>query len=163
MEPISIRYRLTEAEFMAACNAHWSARHQGTLSNLIAGGAGMVLGLVLFACSYRWWGEFLVWLGILLLVITGLRWFLWRRAFRETKKFTDEIAVVFQEETIHVESTEGKSDLNWSFYTWYLEAPGQILLYTTKRHFSVIPKPAFPDAASLARFLELIGKKLKKF
>lgn len=162
MEPISIRYRLSEAEFMAACNAHWSARHQGSLVNLIAGGVGIVLGLVLLGYAYRW-GGFLVWLGILLQLITGLRSWLWRRAFRETKKFTDEIAVVFQEDSIHVESTEGKSDLNWSFYTWYLEAPGQVLLYTTKRHFSVIPKPAFPDAASLARFLELVGKKLKKF
>jgi hypothetical protein len=161
MEPISIRYRLTEPEFMRACNAHWSVHRQSTLANLILGTVAILLGLILLFFTF-WVALFLAIVGSILLLITWLRSLLWRRAFREAKKYNDDVSVVIKDDAIHVENAEGKSDLNWAFFTWYLDIPDHILLYATKKNFSVIPKRSFPDTRSIDRFLEIVEKKLKK-
>ena len=161
METISIRYRITEPEFMAACNAHWSTQRQSTLSNAIAGATAIVIGLVMLFFVF-WLALFLAAVGAILLLITWLRSFLWRRAFREARKYTEDISVVVKDDVVHVETAEGKSDLNWTFFTWYLDTPDHILLYPTKRTFSVIPKKSFPDAKSIDQFLDAVKTKLKR-
>ena len=161
MESVTIRYRITEPEFMRACNAHWSAHRQGTVSNLMASAAAIVLGLaLLFFVS--WFALILVAVGGVLLFITWLRSFLWHRAFREAKKYNEDIAVVIKDDSVHVESAEGKSNLNWNFFTWYLDTPEHVLLYLTKRNFSVIPKSAFQDEQVVQSFVDLVRSKLRK-
>lgn len=159
MEPVSVRYRLTEPEFISACNAHWSAHRQGTVPNVIVGLLGGAIGFALLLIAF-WIAVFLIAAGALLLTIIGVRSLLWRRSFREAKKYTDDIAVVFQDDLVRVESAEGRSDLNWDFFNWYLDTPDCILLYTTKRHFSIIPKKSFQDSRSVQLVLELAGKRL---
>ena len=161
MEPISIRYRMTEPEFMKACNAHWSAHHSSTLSNVIAGVVAIVAGLALLFFLF-WLALVVVAVGSLLLIITWLRSFLWRKAFRDAKKYNNDISVVIKDDVIHIESIEGKSDLKWGFFTWYLDTPGYILLYMTKRNFSIIPKAAFQDETQIKLFVDLVKSKLKK-
>ncbi len=161
MEPFSIRFRLTEAEFIKACNAHWSAHHQGTLSNAICGTAAFVLGVALLFFIF-WPALILMAAGGILLSMIGLRTFLWRRAFRDAKKYTQDISVVINDDFIHVETAEGKSDLNWNFFTWYLDTTEHVLLYVTKRNFSVIPKSAFQDNERVQTFVDLVKAKLKK-
>jgi hypothetical protein len=146
---------------MSACNAHWSAHRQGTLSNLIVGGVGVAIGLISFALSL-WLAIFVISAGASLLIMTWARFLLWRRFFREAKKYNDDVSVVFRDDAVHVESAEGKSDLNWDFFSWYLDTADYVLLYTTKRQFSVVPKKSFPDSESLRRFLEQVEKKLKR-
>ena len=161
MEPITIRYRMTEPAFMKACNAHWSAHRQGTMSNVVASGVAIVLGLALL-CSMFWIAIFLAAVGGLLLMITWLRSIIWRKAFRGAKKYNDDISVVITDDSVHVESAEGKSDLNWAFFSWYLDTPEHVLLYMTKRSFSVIPKSAFHDAAQVQSFIGLVDSNLNK-
>ncbi len=45
MDFISIRYSITESQYMTACRAHWSARGQGTRSNALAGILCMAEGI----------------------------------------------------------------------------------------------------------------------
>ncbi len=161
MEPISIRYRITEPEFMIACNGHWSAHRQSSLSNVITGAVAIIVGLALLLFTL-WLGIVLTAIGGLLLLITLLRSLLWRRAFREAKKYNNNISIIIKDDSINVECAEGKSDLNWDFFTWYLETPDHVLLYMTKRNFSIIPKNAFQDDGSLQTFLNLVESKLKK-
>ena len=161
MEPIAIRYRMTEPEFMKACNAHWTVHRQSTVSNVIAGAVAIVLGLTLLFVVF-WLALFLAAIGGVLLLTTWLRSVFWRKAFREAKKYNDDIAVVIKEDCVHVESAEGKSDLKWDFFTWYLDAPEHILLYMTKRTFSVIPKSAFQDEQRIQSFVDLVKAKLKR-
>ena len=162
MEPISIHYHMTEAEFMTAYNAHWSAHHQSTLSNVITGMVGVVVGLALLSLTF-WLAVIAVVAGGLLLLITWLRSFLCRRAFRDAKKYNVNISVAISDAAVHVESAEGKSDLKWDFFTWYLDTPAHVLLYMTKRNFSIIPKSAFQDETQVQAFVELVKSKLKKF
>jgi hypothetical protein len=131
------------------------------MSNLVASTVAIVVGLaLLFFVS--WVAVILVAVGGLLLLITWLRSFLWRRAFREAKKYNDDIAVVINDDNVHVESAEGKSDINWGFFSWYIDTPEHVLLYMTKRNFSVIPKSAFKDEQSVQSFVELVRSKLMK-
>jgi hypothetical protein len=161
MEPISIQYRMTEPEFMTACNAHWSAQRQSTASNLITSAVAIVIGVALLFLMF-WLGLVLAVVGSILLLITGLRSFFWRRAFRDAKKYNDDISVVIGDDSVHVESAEGKSDLKWDFFTWYLDTPEHVLLYMTKRSFSVIPKSAFQDKQRVQDFVDLVKSKIEK-
>ena len=160
MEPISIRYRLSESEFMTACNAHWSAQRTSILSNVITAAVMFVVGLVMLFVVF-WLASVLFAVGGLLLLITWLRSLLWRKSFREAKKYNDDILVTINDDTVRVESAGGKSDLDWNFFTWYLDTPEQVLMYVTKRNFSVIPKKAFRDTKQVDNFLEVVRKKLK--
>jgi hypothetical protein len=160
MNPVTIRYRLTEPEFMSACNAHWTAHRQGSKGNFIVGFIGVVVGVTLTA--YMFWVAILALIaGSGLILITFLRSFLWKRAFRDAKKFNNDISVTLNDDVIHVESAEGTSDLQWSFYSWYLDTPDYVLLYQTKRNFSVIPKSAFQESVNARQFIETIKTRLK--
>jgi len=161
MEPIAIRYRMTEPSFMKACNAHWSAHRQSTMSNVVASAVAIVLGLALLFLMF-WLGLILAAVGGLLLLITWLRSVIWRRAFRGAKKYNNDISVVIKDGSVQVESAEGKSDLNWGFFSWYLDTPEHVLRYMSKRSFSVIPKSAFQDAAQVRSFIGLVESKLDK-
>jgi hypothetical protein len=161
MDPISIRYRMTAPEFMTACDAHWSANGQGSRSNVITGIIGLILGLALLSILF-WLALLLVAVGAILLAITWVRSLIWRRAFRAAKKYNADISVVIKDDCVHVENAEGKSDLNWSFFTWYRDTPDHVLLYMTKRSFSVIPKSAFPDQQRVQTFVDLVKSKLEK-
>ena len=152
---------MSEPEFMKACNNHWSAHRQGTTSNLIVSFVAIVLGLAFLFFTF-WIAISLAAIGGVLLLITWLRSFLWRRAFREAKKYSEDIAVVIKDNSVNVESAEGKSDLKWDFFTWYLDTPEYVLLYMTKRSFSVIPKSAFQNEQGVQAFVDLVKSKLKK-
>jgi hypothetical protein len=161
MDPITIRYRLNEPEFMRACGAHWSSLRLGTRANVITGLVGVILGLAMLSFLF-WLAIILAAVGGALILITGVRALLWRKAFRDAKKYNTDILVVINEDTVHVESAEGKSDLNWGFFSWYLDTPDYVLLYMTKRSFSVIPKSAFRDARDLQAFVDIVKSKLEK-
>lgn len=162
MKPIAIRYRMTEQEFMQACDAHWSTQHQGITSNVITGLVCLLFGLAMLFLLLFWLAIILATVGCILFLITGARSLLWRRAFRDAKKYNEDIAVVIRDDSIHVESAEGTSDLNWNFFTGYLDTREFVLLYMTKRSFSVIPKSAFHDELSVQTFVDLVKSKLVK-
>ena len=161
MDPISIRYRMTEPEFMRACGAHWSAHRQGTMSNVITGLVGVAFGLAMLFFIF-WLALILVVVGGALILITGIRSLLWRKAFRDAKKYNADISVVVNDDSVHIESAEGKSDLNWKFFTWYLDTPEHVLLYMTKRSFSVIPKSAFQNEQCAQGIVNLVKTKLEQ-
>ena len=159
--PITASYTLDIGEFMSACEAHWRARKQGTTrTNLIAGAVGVVLG-VLAMPHFGWLGVMALSVGGVLLLLTVLRLFLWRRAFRSTRHLGAETSVAFGDDAIGVKTADGQSRLEWSFYRAFLETDDYFLLYLGRARFSVIPKRAFApeDVARLAR---LLGEKLER-
>lgn len=160
MTPIVITYRLTLPEFMTACNAHWSIHKQGSRTNAILGVIAIAVGLALWPFSS--WSAFFLVLGLVLLLLVIGRSILWRRAFQDAKKFAGDISVTFGDEKIHVDTTDGVSDFNWSIYNGYLDTPEYVLLYLTRRSFSVIPKSAFANANSQREFMSLVDSKLPR-
>jgi hypothetical protein len=159
MTPISITYRLSLPEFMAACHAHWNANKQGARANSIFGVIGIIAGAAML--PFHLMGAFLMLIGIVLIGMVIGRSILWRRAYMDSKKFTSPISLIFNDETIHVETIDGVSDLQWSVYSSYLETPEYFLLYMTSRTFSVIPKSAFVNATKVRDFVSLVGSKLR--
>ena len=130
--------------------------------------ANSIIGIVVFACGFGvrsislWIGFSAMAAGVLLVILVMDRSLLWRRAFRDCKKCTEDIAVTFGEDNVHVENAEGVSDLKWGFFSWYLDAADHVLLCMTKDAFSVIPKSAFLDQAAIDQFLALLASKLEK-
>jgi hypothetical protein len=149
MEPIRASYRVKESDFMKSCDAHWNALGQGAAKLTVAGLASVLVGAVV--AWYFPWGLIhtlalaIVGLGGLLAAIVPLRLFIWRRAYRDAKKFQDAITIEFTDDTIHVESAAGISDLKWNAYNRYLITPEFFILYMAKHTFSVIPRSAFSE------------------
>ena len=161
MNPIEIRYSLTLPEFMRACSAHWRAQRQGSVFQMGAGLVGIAAGIA--ALDFvQWLAIALIIVGALMLLIVWMRWLLWRRAFRESRKYTEDIFVVASHDGLHVESAEGTSDLKWGFYSKYLDTREFVLLYMTRHSFSVIPKSAFASEQEAKRFVELVESHLEK-
>ena len=158
MTPIKVTYRLTLQEFMAACHSHWNAHKQGARANSILSAIGIIAGAALL--PFHWIGALLIFIGIVLIAMVIGRSIIWRRAFLDNKKFTAPISLIFGDEKIHVETIDGTSELNWSFYSGYLETPEHILLYMTRRTFSVIPKSAFANINQVRDLMNLVGSKL---
>ena len=160
MNPIEIRYSLTLPEFMAACSAHWKAHRQGSVWSICAGLVGIAAGIASLD-FVRWLGIALIAAGALMLWFVWIRWFLWRRAFCESRKYTEDIHLVVSQNGIHVESAEGTSDLNWGFYSKYLDTRDFVLLYMTRHSFSIIPKSAFKSEEQAERFVTLVMSQLE--
>jgi hypothetical protein len=158
--PLELRYSLTLPEFMAAANAHWRRRGAGTVSCVVTAVLACLVGLLARTVVPTLSVVILV-MGLVLLLITVVRSYTWRKAYREARKYTDSIRLVVSDDGIHVESAEGVSDLRWTFYSKYLVTPDYILLYMTSHAFSVIPMSAFADEADASRFRQLVENHLE--
>ncbi len=147
MEPISASYEISETDFMKACDSHWKALGQSAGKLTLAGLASVAIGGVI--AWYFPWGLLhglalaVVALGGLLAAIVPLRSLIWRRAYRDAKKFQEAITIEFSDDIIHVESAAGISDLKWDAYNRYLITPEFFILYMAKHTFSIIPCSAF--------------------
>lgn len=154
-----IRYRISARDFMAAYEAHWSARHIGTRANLIAGALALLLsGAVLPLARRPAW--FLAATGLVLLGLTGLRLLIWRKAYQGARKYQAEIVLTIAATGVRIETAHGRSELTWDFFSAFRETSDYLLLYLTRRTFSIIPQRAFPDAATRARALALVRQRL---
>lgn len=148
--PLRATYRLSEAEFMNACERHWKALGQGSAMGVNIGLAAVLLGGFL---AWRFpWGLAhklclaIVAVGGLFPVVILVRGWVWRRAYRGAKKFHDNITIAFNEDSIHVETAAGVSDLNWTAYRRFRELGDYFILYMSTHTFSVIPATAFSPA-----------------
>lgn len=79
---------------------------------------------------------------------------------RGSSRFGEEIHVIFTDESIRVEASDGCSDLKWGFYKWYLDSPRHLLVYTGKNAFSLIPKRAFSNSEEASRVLEMVRRNI---
>ena len=157
---IAATYRLTEDQYMLACRQHWQ-HHKQTGQTNIAFGSVAVLGGIGFMFLQVWLGLLLIFVGSILIAMTLLRSYWWRKAFRDTNYYQQDITTVFSEDNIAVKTSQGDSLLKWSFYESYLETKDFFLLYMNRKagHFSVIPKTLF-DKQQTEQFSKLLSEKL---
>lgn len=142
MTKTTIRYTMSEAQFMQAAGALWSYEAIGVKGNLIlailAVGAGPVLLI---------YGQPLGWLCLAIaaffVILTWGRSYIWRRAYRKMEKYTAPITASFSAERVSVDSAQGASDLPWDYFKSYAETPDYVFLFAPKRGLSIIPKTAF--------------------
>ena len=158
--PITLEYQLTAGEFLRGCERLWRARKQGSVVNFSLGVAAIIGGLVVRPV-FDLLGWCLLAVGGVLVLLVVIRRLLWWRAFKTARKFQHPMEVSFSEDGIGVVTADGRSMLEWTFYSEYLDADDVLILCADKRNFSVIPKRALKsdEASSLA---DLLARKLQK-
>ncbi|MFT4546177.1 MAG: hypothetical protein ACI9MB_000118, partial [Verrucomicrobiales bacterium] len=157
---LRLEYQISQADFMAAYEAHWRSLHLGTGRALIEGSLAILAGIA-FVCFGHWFGYVIVALGLMFLAFILLRRFLHRRAFAENPKFAGPIVATFEEEGIRSSSALGESTLEWSIYNHVVfETDDYFLPMISKRSFSIIPKRAFGCDDEVAAFRQLLTEKL---
>ncbi|MGE0103319.1 MAG: YcxB family protein [Blastocatellales bacterium] len=105
---------------------------------------GLVAGLAVFfgAPTIRRWGA--------------------RRKWEREPFHRFEHLVTVTDDGLEYQMGETRSNLNWPFYQRMIESPSAFLLVYGNDSFSLLPKRAFSDQASIDRFRELTVKGLKR-
>ncbi len=156
---MTVKYRITESDFMTAYEAFWRSRNLGGKTELVSAIMAISGGLLLL-----WLDNSLGWLlvssGAALGAVVPLRQFLHRRAYRENRAYSGDTTVRFSDDQIDVSNPIGESDLNWSFYQSALESDDFFMPMISKRSFSIIPKRVFASEEEMDSFRSLLESKL---
>jgi hypothetical protein len=163
-EPISLRFKYTEEEYIAAVRLYMMRSADFKVRVAIA--ALYAVGCI----SLFWWLGFDFDSSVILLFIFAscLPFFiafmhlfvLPRQRFRSDPKFRDEYLLEFSDDGIHFMTSEIDSLLQWSVYSKVIEDERFYLLVYGRHMISVIPKRAFQSAAQEEAFDQLLRRKL---
>lgn len=162
METISLRFKYTEEEFVAATRLY--LRRSADFIVRLA-----VCSLYAVACFFL-----MSWLGFssdvlpIFIVAACLPFLLGfvhffvlpRQRFRSDPKFKDGYFLEFSDDGIHFRTAQIDALIQWSLYTKVLEDDRFYLLVYGKHMISVIPKRAFTSATEQSAFDELLRRKL---
>jgi hypothetical protein len=162
MEIISLRFRYTEEEYVAATR-FYLARSTDFLLRLAFSTIFLAAGIffVLLASLESEIPFLLTFVGVLSFLMWSLFFYIApRQRFRSDPKFRDEYFLQFSDDGIQFKTAQIDALIQWSLYTKVLENDRFYLLVYGKNMISVIPKRAFASAQQEAAFDELLKRKL---
>ncbi len=152
---------------MRACNALWTHKALGRRGNYIAAvGVFLCAGYLILAADAGPYPYVLLGLVALMLSLSFLRDYLWRRAFRSSGKYDAPLSTTLSEDEISVTFQGTQTSMPWSTFTSYLRTDEFLLLIIDQRRFSILPLADFssPDDADACtdlanRHLPLLRKR----
>ena len=81
--------------------------------------------------------------------------------YKQNEKYKSEFYFEFNENGFTSKVNDATSDIQWSFYSSYIENDNFILLYYAKNCFTFFPKSIFKTNHELNYFLDIIHNKLQ--
>jgi hypothetical protein len=164
METISLRFRYTEEEYIAATRFYLS-RSTDFLLRLAFSTIFLAAGIffVLLANLESEIFFLLTFVGVVSFLMWSLFFYIApRQRFRSDPKFQDEYFLQFSDDGIQFKTAQIDALIQWSLYTKVLENDRFYLLVYGKNMISVIPKRAFASAQQEAAFDALLERKLPR-
>ncbi|MDT5063385.1 MAG: hypothetical protein QOH63_3844 [Acidobacteriota bacterium] len=162
METISLRFRYTEEEYIAAIRFYLTGS-KSFLIRLILSFICVAAGifLVSFLNLDSAFSFLLTFIGVVLLLIWSLLFFVVpRQRFRRDPKFRDEYFLQFSDDGIQFKTAQIDALVQWSLYSRVIENERFYILVYGENMISVIPRRAFASAQQEAAFDELLKRKL---
>lgn len=164
METISLRFRYTEEEYIAATRLYLM-RSTDLLLRVVFSSIFLAAGIFFLLLATL--GSGILFLLTLAGLISFLLWSLFfyiapRQRFRSDPKFRDEYFLQFSDDGIQFKTAQIDALIQWSLYTKVLENERFYLLVYGKNMISVIPRRAFASAQQEAAFGELLKRKLPR-
>ncbi len=164
MEPVTVRYKLSEKEFLDAAQLI-SAPHTAEMKfRRIAGYIFIAPGffLLLISLAVEWPVAVALTIALLVLRVFVSRSHLLKAArhyYRNDGKFRDAMTLTFTAENLTVQSKHMESKLGWKLYTDVLESENcYALVYGEDlRMMTIVPKRAFQSQRQHLAFRELLG------
>ncbi|HKP72383.1 MAG TPA: YcxB family protein [Pyrinomonadaceae bacterium] len=169
MEAVTVRYKLSEKEYMEASRLIFSPNAQERKFRVAV---AVVLSALAFPLLFMSLG-----LNVLVAILIGLAFVplllyvarlnylaVARRCYRGDGKFREAMAVTLTDEHITVQSKNIDSKLGWKLYTDVLEGEScYVLVYGRDlRMMTVVPKRAFQSKRQHLAFRELMGAQFNK-
>ncbi|HSU65514.1 MAG TPA: YcxB family protein, partial [Tepidisphaeraceae bacterium] len=101
----------------------------------------------------------LLWSGLVIyfMILKRTRW-AGRRAFTADEHCADPVAVVIDEQGIHLLRHLYQFHVEWNAVTWFYQTPNLVLLIDNAPNIFMIPKRAFPSAESREEFCQRVRK-----
>ncbi len=162
MQPVLLHFRLSEGQFISACNALWAHRAIGPVGNIIGGTFVTVIGAFMLWQAVPGVFPWIVSLiGLIVLCLNFARDRVWRHYYRLSAKYSDVIAVSFSQSGLRVTSAEGHNQLVWSEFSSYVVNDRYFYLIVDQRNFSIIPQDQFENPTDRAAAERLITKNVK--
>lgn len=142
MPELSLNYRITQEDFVAAQRAHQRRNASGKAQYAI----GMFLmcmfiGMAIFSIIFtpRIWLNYTLPL-VLAAAYLYLYFFAHRMAYRRNAALFSDIALDIADEGVHIVTPHSESTVPWSRYRSWIESDKVFLLYMGERTFNIIPK-----------------------
>jgi hypothetical protein len=162
METISLRFRYTEEEYIAATRFYLT-RSTNFLIRIVLSSIFLAVGIffLLLATLESGIPFLLTFAGVLSFLVWSLFFYIApRQRFRSDPKFRDEYFLQFSDDGIQFKTAQIDALIQWSLYTKVLENDRFYVLIYGKNMISVIPRRAFASAQQEAAFDELLKRKL---
>ena len=155
MKPVTVRFKLTQAEFAEGLRAIMQ-RQLTFWVGPILGAVTLFYGFLIDDTVARVWGTIVLLLAIAsIAAVPGLRW-------RQSQKLAGEQQHTFSEERITVRAAGQQGDLPWDFYARVVETPRVYVLMRNRKQGNFVPRRAFASPDDEERFRTLVtGKGLK--
>ncbi len=161
METITINLDYTQEQFKEAYQFHY----RKTLHperGIILGTLLLLYGIYTIVTKGSSSSNFiLILLPLLLLLLIAFVYFILPVIFyRNNERIREPFRLVLTDETIFVTVKDGKSELKWSFFKDFRSNNEFILLYQTKKKFSILPKAAFSNPDEFETFKQQLASKI---
>jgi hypothetical protein len=165
--PISVMYRWTEAEYLAANRFNRRRRVHPVFRWAANGAAGLALVAALVSLLLDGVSAPAVVLGVAALYWFGLRQRvneLWlARRFRRRPDRDEEVRWSFGEEEISSRSAHGEGRLRWTALVEAVETPRGFLIYPNREIFLWLPYDGFAGQREVEAFRELAKARIADF
>lgn len=161
-EPVTLRFRYTEQDYVRAMRLHLSRRMRLKLDVVVAVGLGLVSAFMLHdGTGVDWLWVFGCVASSLLLAIVLFAWFIAPvRAFRQEPKLHDEYFLRFGSDGIEFRTTSINSRIEWNLYRELRSNSHTHLLVYGTNGFTALPRRVFAGADQEAAFLQLVRQSI---
>ena len=162
METISLRFKYTEEEYIAATRLYLTGS-RSFLIRLVLSSIFVAVGIFLVSLLQMdtLISFLLTFIGVVLLLIWALLFFVVpRQRFRRDPKFRDEYTLQFSDDGIQFKTAQIDALVQWSLYSKVIKSERFYMMVYGQNMISVIPRRAFASAQQDAAFDELLKRKL---
>lgn len=157
-EPVTLRFRYTEQDYVRAMRLHLSKRMRLKLDIVVAVALGLLSAFMLQdGDKLNWFWVFGCVASALLLAVVLFAWFVAPvRAFRQEPKLHDEYFLHFGPDGIEFRTASINSRIEWKLYRELRTDEHTHLLVYGTNGFTALPRRVFTGADQEAAFLQLV-------
>jgi hypothetical protein len=156
---LTVRYQLNGDDGLECMRVHNPTFQTNAVVSILASVAIIVLGLVWLALSGDHAGPWIsIGIGAALLAASTMHRAYLTRRLRRTWNQLEETELTVREAGFMIIERGAQSEVAWSRFVRFREAPHHFLLYRSSDLYGIVPKRGFASAADLDAFRDLATK-----
>jgi len=158
---MEFKYILTESEMISAMRLHGQGNKRIRMTLVTLGFFLLILAVIISPATY----PIIILSGAILGYLTVYLWIIpyqAKKQYRELKSIQSEIQIKIDNNGFKIESTTGKSELDWGHFKKWAYNKNIIIMYITSRMFYILPRRAIDNEEQLNNILTILNNNIGK-